>query len=151
VTAVTANGSQISEHLCVKIVLRNLHPYFPRRHMALTIAGGVLTMVNRQRGREAQDLDCHNASRLSKRWPHKSLATTMTQHSVEVLSQRYALHVYQYANNLWVAEGAFFGKQLRTIERTMPKAVRAWQKAAIEKRLFGDDWLTGMNEGVRRA
>jgi hypothetical protein len=75
----------------------------------------------------------------------------MTQHSVEVLSQRYALHVYQYADNFWIAEGAFLGQQLRTIERTVQKAVHAWQKAAIEKRLFGDDWLTGMNEGSRRA
>ena len=88
-------------------------------------------------------LDHDNASRLSKRRSNKSLATTMTQHSVEVLSQRYALHVYQYADNLWIAEGAFLGQQLRTIERTVQKAVHAWQKAAVEKRLFGDDWLTG--------
>ena len=59
----------------------------------------------------------------------------MTQHSVEVLSQRYALHVYKYADNLWIAEGAFLGQQLRTIERTVQKAARAWQKAAIEKRV----------------
>jgi hypothetical protein len=84
-------------------------------------------------------LNRDNASRLSKRWSNKSLATTMTQHSVEVLSQRYALHVYKYADNLWIAEGAFLGQQLRTIERTVQKAARAWQKAAIEKRLLGED------------
>ena len=88
---------------------------------------------------EAQDLDRDNASRLSKRWSNKSLATTMTRYSVEVLGQRYALQVYQYADNLWIAEGAFLGHQLRTIDRTVQKAVRAWQKAAIEKRFFGDD------------
>jgi hypothetical protein len=84
-------------------------------------------------------LNRDNASRLSKRWSNKSLATTMTQHSVEVLSQRYALHVYKYADNLWIAEGAFLGQQLRTIERNVQKAARAWQKAAIEKRLLGED------------
>lgn len=111
--------------------------------MALTIAGGVLTMGQSGTWISEAHLDHDNASRLSKRRSNKSLATTMTQHSVEVLSQRYALHVYQYADNLWIAEGAFLGQQLRTIERTVQKAVHAWQKAAVEKRLFGDDWLTG--------
>ncbi|MGA7254163.1 MAG: hypothetical protein WBE29_05025 [Pseudolabrys sp.] len=119
--------------------------------MALTIAGGFLTMGQSGTWISEAHLDHDNATRLSKRRSNKSLATTMTQHSVEVLSQRYALHVYQYADNLWIAEGAFLGQQLRTIERTVQKAVHAWQKAAIEKRLFGDDWLTGMNEGSRRA
>ena len=51
VTAVTANGPQISKAVCVKAVLRNLHvPYFPHRHMALTIAGGGFNQwVNRER------------------------------------------------------------------------------------------------------
>jgi len=65
----------------------------------------------------------------------RSLATTKTRHSVDVFGQQYALHVYQYADNLWIAEGEFLGRQLRTIERTLQKAVRSWQKAAIEKRL----------------
>ena len=59
----------------------------------------------------------------------------MTQHSVDVFGQRYALHIYQYADNLWIAVGEFLGHPLRTIGRTALKAVRAWQKAAIEKRL----------------
>jgi hypothetical protein len=62
----------------------------------------------------------------------------MTQHSVGVFGQRYALNVYQYAHNLWIADGEFLGHHLRTIDRTQLKVVRAWQKAAIEKRLFGD-------------
>src|SRR5262245_19414445 len=66
----------------------------------------------------------------------KSVATM--QHSVDVLGQRYDLHVYQYADNLWIADGGFLGHQLRTMERTMQKAIRAWRKAAIEKRLFGE-------------
>jgi hypothetical protein len=82
-------------------------------------------------------LDRNTANRLSKRWSNKSLAT-MTQRSVEVFGQRYALNVYQHADNLWIADGAFLGHQLRIINRTALKAVRAWQKAAIEKRLFGE-------------
>jgi hypothetical protein len=57
---------------------------------------------------------------------------------VDVFVQRYALHIYQYADNLWIAVGEFLGHQIRTIDRTALKAVRAWQKAAIEKRLFGE-------------
>ena len=76
--------------------------------MALTIAGGdFYPWVNRELDIGASSLNRDNASRLSKRWSNKSLATTMTQHSVEVLSQRYALYVYQYADNLWIAEGDF--------------------------------------------
>ncbi|MGA6935870.1 MAG: hypothetical protein WCC54_26110 [Pseudolabrys sp.] len=82
-------------------------------------------------------MDRNTANRLSKRWSNKSLAT-MTQRSVEVFGQRYALNVYQHGDNLWIADGAFLGHQLRTINRTALKAVRAWQKAAIEKRLFGE-------------
>jgi len=70
----------------------------------------------------------------------------VTQYSVDVFGQRYALHVDQYADNLWIAGGEFLGHQLRTRGRTAHKAVRAWQKAAIEKQLFGDGRLTGMNE-----
>ena len=62
----------------------------------------------------------------------------MTQHSVDVFGQQYALNVYQYAENLWIADGEFLGHHLRTIDRTALKAVRAWRKAAIEKRLFGE-------------
>ena len=62
----------------------------------------------------------------------------MTQHSVDVFDERYALHIYQYADNLWIAVGEFLGHQLRTVERTEKKAERAWKKAAIEKQLFGD-------------
>ena len=50
----------------------------------------------------------------------------------------YALYIYQYADNLWIAVGEFLGHPLKTMGRTAPKAVRAWQKAAIEKRLFGE-------------
>ena len=75
----------------------------------------------------------------------------MTKYSVDVFGQRYALHIYQYADNLWIAVGEFVGHPLRTIGRTAPKAVRAWQKAAIEKRLFGDGRLTGMDESSRRV
>ena len=71
--------------------------------------------------------------------PTRSLATTKTRHSVDVFGQQYALHVYQYADNLWIAEGEFLGRQLRTIERTLQKAVRSWQKAAIEKRPSDQD------------
>ena len=150
VTAVTANGSKISEALFVKIVLRTFMSLTPQpAHGAHHCRGG-LSMGQSGTWISEAHLDHDNASRLSKRRSNKSLATTMTQHSVEVLSQRYALHVYQYADNLWIAEGAFL-PALRTIERTVQKAVHAWQKAAIEKRLFGDDWLTGMNEGSRRA
>jgi len=55
-----------------------------------------------------------------------------------VFGQRYALNVYQHADNLWIAVGEFLGHQLRTIDRTALKAARAWRKAAIEKRLFGE-------------
>jgi hypothetical protein len=70
----------------------------------------------------------------------------MARHSVDVFGQRCALYIYQYADNLWIAVGDFLGRPLRTIGRTAPKAVRAWQKAAIEKRLFGDGRLTEMDE-----
>jgi hypothetical protein len=76
--------------------------------------------------------------RNTARWSNKSLETTMTQHSVDVFGQRYALYIYQYADNLWIAVGELLGHPLRTIGRTAPKAVRAWRKAAIEKRLFGE-------------
>jgi len=62
----------------------------------------------------------------------------MTHHSVDVFDQRYVLRVYQHADNLWIADGEFFGHQLRTIDRTPQKAVRAWRRAATEKQLFGD-------------
>jgi hypothetical protein len=77
-------------------------------------------------------------ARFWKRWSNKSLATTMTRHSLDVFGQRYALNVYQHADNLWIADGEFLGHQLRTIDRTALKAVRAWRKAAIEKRVFGE-------------
>ena len=89
-------------------------------------------------------MDRYTGSRLSKRWLNKSLART--QLSVDVLDQRYAVHVYQYAANLWIAVGEFLGHELRTIDRTAKKAARAWRQAAIEKRLFGDSRLTSMDE-----
>jgi hypothetical protein len=107
--------------------------------MVLTTADGVFaggSIENSYSG--GSRLDCNTASRLSKRWSTKSLATTMTLHSVDVFGQRYALNVYQHADNLWIAVGEFLGYQLRTIDRTALKAVRAWRKAAIEKRLFGE-------------
>ena len=63
----------------------------------------------------------------------------MTQHSADVFDRRYALHVYQHADNLWIADGEFRGHQLRTMDRTPQKAVRAWRRAALEQQLFGDD------------
>jgi len=107
--------------------------------MALTIAGGGFTygsLGNVDSG--AQDLDRNTASRLSKRRSNKSLAIMMRQHSVDVFDQQCVVHVYQYADNLWIAVGALLGHQLRTIGRTALKAERAWKKAATEKRLFGD-------------
>ena len=62
----------------------------------------------------------------------------MTQHSADVFGKRYALNVYQYGDNLWIAVGEFLGHQLRTVGRTAQKAARAWKKAATEKRLFGE-------------
>ena len=76
----------------------------------------------------------NTAGRLPKKW--SPLATT--QHSVDVFGQQYALDVYQYADNLWIAVGEFLGYQFRTVGRTALKAVRAWRKAAIEKQLFGE-------------
>ena len=94
---------------------------------------------------EAQDLDRKKDDQTNHR------AWLMTQYSVDVFGQRYALHVDQYADNLWIADGEFLGHQLRTIERTAQKAVRAWKKAAIEKQLFGDGRLTGMDESSTRV
>ena len=62
----------------------------------------------------------------------------MTQHLVDVFDQRYAVRVYQYADNLWIAVGELLGHRLRTVGRTAQKAARAWKKAATEKRLFGE-------------
>jgi hypothetical protein len=86
---------------------------------------------------EAQDLIATPLAAYRKDGPPNHWQT-MTQHSVDVFGQRYALHVYQHADNLWIAVGEFLGHQLRTIDRTALKAVRAWRKAAIEKRLFGE-------------
>jgi hypothetical protein len=58
----------------------------------------------------------------------------MIQHTVDVSGQRYAVQVYQYADNLWIADGELFGQQLRTIGSTPKKAVRAWRNAVVEKR-----------------
>jgi hypothetical protein len=75
----------------------------------------------------------------------------MNQYSLDVFGQRYALHVAKYADNLWIADGEFLGHQLRVIERTAQKAVRAWKKAAIEKQLFGDGRLTEVDESTAGA
>jgi hypothetical protein len=87
---------------------------------------------------EAQDLIATPPAAYRKDGPPNHLATTMTRHSVDVFGQRYALNVYQHADNLWIAVGEFLGHQLRTIDRTALKAVRAWRKAAIDKRLSGE-------------
>jgi hypothetical protein len=76
--------------------------------------------------------------RNTARSSNKPLETTLTRHSVDVFGQRYALHIYQYADNLWIAVGEFLGHPLKTMGRTALKAVRAWRKAAREKRLFGE-------------
>jgi hypothetical protein len=55
----------------------------------------------------------------------------MSQHTVDVSGRCYAVRVYQYADNLWIADGEVFDHQLRTIGRTAKKAVSAWQNAAI--------------------
>jgi hypothetical protein len=81
-------------------------------------------------------LNRNTAGRLPKKWSNQSLATT--QHLVDVFGHQYALDVYQYADNLWIAVGEFLGHQFRTVDRTALKAVRAWRKAAIEKQLFGE-------------
>jgi hypothetical protein len=81
-------------------------------------------------------LNRNTATRLSKKWSNQSLATT--HHSVVVFGEQYALDVYQYADNLWIAVGELLGHRIRTVDRTALKAVRAWQKAAIEKQLFGE-------------
>jgi hypothetical protein len=57
----------------------------------------------------------------------------MSQHTVDMSGQRYAVQVYQYPDHLWIADGEFLGRQLRTIGSTMRKAVMAWQNAAVKK------------------
>jgi hypothetical protein len=107
--------------------------------LALTTADGVFAsgaIGNLYSG--AQDLIATPPAAYPKSWSTKSLATTMIRHSVDVFGQGYALNVYQHADNLWIAVGEFLGHQLRTIDRTALKAVRAWRKAAIEKRLFDE-------------
>jgi hypothetical protein len=59
----------------------------------------------------------------------------MSQHTVDVSGQRYAVQVYQYADNVWIADGEFRGHQLRTRGSTAKKAVTAWQNAAVDKGL----------------
>ena len=104
------------------------------------LPAGVLT-IGRKVDTEAQDLD-RKKDDPTNHWQEPTRPGHLTQYSVDVFGQRYALHVDQYAANLWIAVGEFLGHQLRTIERTAQKAVRAWQKAAIEKQLFGDGRLT---------
>jgi len=128
--AVTANGPQISKAVCVKAVPSC--PLLPPPAWRSPLPAGFYPIANRQPLVEkmVQQIIGNNSN--------KSLAITMTQHSVDVFGQQYALNVYQYAENLWIADGEFLGHQLRTIDRTALKAVRAWQKAAIEKRLFAE-------------
>jgi hypothetical protein len=59
----------------------------------------------------------------------------MSQHTVDVSGQLYAVQVYQYADNVWIADGEFRGHQLRTRGSTAKKAVTAWQNAAVDKGL----------------
>jgi hypothetical protein len=106
--------------------------------------------MDREVNTEAQDLD-RKRDDPTNHWQNRTRPGHLTQYSVDVFGQRYALHVDQYADNLWIADGEFLGHQLRTIERTAQKAVRAWKKAAIEKQLFGDGRLTGMDESSTRV
>jgi len=54
----------------------------------------------------------------------------MQQHSIDVSGQYCAVHVYQFAKNVWIADGEFLGDQLRARGSTARKAVSAWRKAA---------------------
>ena len=55
------------------------------------------------------------------------------QHTVDVCGRHYAVQVYQYAGNVWIADGVFLGHQLRTRGSTAKKAVGAWQNAALRQ------------------
>jgi len=109
-----------------------------RRREYANLARQFLRLANDPQNKTSVDPPRSDQSQSELDGPTKSLATSKTRHSVDVFGQRYALHVYQYADNLWIADGDFLGRQLRTIERSLQKAVRSWQNAAIEKRLFSD-------------
>jgi hypothetical protein len=59
-------------------------------------------------------------------------AGSMSQHTIVMSGQRYTVQIYQYAHNVWIADGAFLGHQLRARGSTA-KAVTAWQNAAVNK------------------
>jgi len=109
-----------------------------KRREYANLARQFLRLADEPQNKTSVDPPRLNQSQSELDGPTKSLATTKTRHSVDVFGQPYALNVYQHADNLWIADGDFLGHQLRTIERTLQKAVRSWQKAAIEKRLFSD-------------
>jgi hypothetical protein len=73
----------------------------------------------------------------------------MTQHSVDVFGQRYALHIYQHADNLWIAVGEFLGHPLKTMGRTTLKAVPG-RRPPREKRLFVDGQTDGSESETQR-
>src|SRR5262245_13452412 len=63
-----------------------------------------------------------------------SFATqSMAQYTVDVAGRHYAVKVYQHAHKVWIAAGKFLGDRLRTSGSTARKAVRAWQKAAVDR------------------
>jgi hypothetical protein len=58
-----------------------------------------------------------------------------TFHTQGAMRNVYAVQVYQYADNVWIADGEFRGHQLRTRGSTAKKAVTAWENAAVDKGL----------------
>jgi hypothetical protein len=46
----------------------------------------------------------------------------MSKHTVDVSGQCYAVRVYQYADNIWIADGEFFGHQLRSKRKHCEKS-----------------------------
>jgi hypothetical protein len=60
-------------------------------------------------------------------------AELMSQHTIVMFGQHYTVQIYQYANNVWIADGAFLGHRLRARGSTAKKAVTAWQNAAVNK------------------
>jgi hypothetical protein len=60
-------------------------------------------------------------------------AGSMSQHTIVMSGQRYTVQIYQYAHNVWIADGVFLAHQLRARGSTAKKAVTAWQNAAVNK------------------
>ena len=87
--------------------------------MALTIAGeGFIQWVNRERQiAKAQDFDKQYRQPLVEKMVEQIIGNNDPTLVVEVFGERYALNVYQHGDNLWIADGAFLGHQLRTINK----------------------------------